>query len=205
LTRSGRGWYVPRRMRPRSLTPRLLVAVTGFALLGACNSTILPPATTANVVDTVTLYALNGTPLGTPSAYAISGPLVVRTDLSASFDFAFNIDTLHRPVLVPTGVLALGVVQASTQPGFVLSSSTFADLTQAPTGGYEIDSALVVAVGNVIIARSRGLTCSDGTTNTLYAKLHVLAISTTARTIQFEALADQNCGYVGLEPGLPQQ
>jgi len=192
-------------MLPRRAPLVLLVAVVAHTLLGACSSSLLPPPSSANVVDTVTLYALDGTPLGTASAYAISGPLVVRTDLSASFDFAFNFDSLARPVFVPTGVFALGAVQATTQPGFLASTSAFADLTLAPTGGYVTDTPWVVNVGDVILARSRGLTCPDGTTAVLYAKFHILAISTTARSVQFEALTDQNCGYLGLGPGLPQQ
>jgi hypothetical protein len=36
-----------------------------------------------------------------------------------------------------------------------------------------------------------------------YGKAHVLAIDTLARRIDLEMLVDQNCGYRGLEPGLP--
>ena len=39
----------------------------------------------------------------------------------------------------------------------------------------------------------------------LYAKLHVLAIDTVARRIDFEILTNVNCGYRGLEEGLPKR
>ena len=37
-----------------------------------------------------------------------------------------------------------------------------------------------------------------------YGKLEVLQIDTVAHTITFQHLVDQNCGYRGLEPGIPK-
>jgi hypothetical protein len=36
-----------------------------------------------------------------------------------------------------------------------------------------------------------------------YAKIEVLAIDTIARRIDLQVLVDQNCGYRGLETGIP--
>ena len=55
----------------------------------ACDDTGLVPAGFPNVVDTVTLYALQGTPISTPSAFDISSGAAVRTDQGFPFDFAF--------------------------------------------------------------------------------------------------------------------
>jgi len=60
-------------------------------------------------------------------------------------------------------------------------------------------------VGNVTVARSRVQTCADGNTLPLYAKLQVLAVDVTARTIQFQILVNQNCAYLGLAPGIPDR
>jgi hypothetical protein len=60
-----------------------------------------------------------------------------------------------------------------------------------------------LAVGNVFVARSR-IVCS-ALSVPLYGKLRILELDATARTVTFEILADQNCGYVGLEPGLPDK
>src|SRR5882672_6214695 len=79
-----------------------LTAVAGLALLAACKSPqSLPNAQDINQVDTVTLYALSGTPVGTPSAYAVIGPQIVDVGQSAKFDFVFNVDS--QPVLMPSG------------------------------------------------------------------------------------------------------
>jgi hypothetical protein len=192
-------------MCARRFPTAFVVAVTGFALLAACSNSLLAPANVANVIDTVTLYALSGTPLFTPSAYAINGRTPVRTDLSITFDFAFNFDSLSRPVLLPSG--ALGLPKPVIQPGFAATGASFAALTIAPTEGYEVDRPLVVDTGTVVLARSQNLTCPDGTIQSLYAKLHVLDVDTaaTARTIRFEILTDQNCAYRGLAPGIPGQ
>ena len=172
-------------MRSRRSSLALALGVIGLALLAACNSSLLPPATFTNVVDTVTLYALNGTALGTPSAYSIIGRLLVRTETSVAFDFAFNFDSLGQPVLLPIGAIGLSGTNPLAEPGFQVSSATFDAIDLAPVDGY------VVA--------------SDGSIFSLYAKLQVLAVDPTARTIQFQILSDQNCSHIGLAPGLPEK
>ena len=47
--------------------------------------------------------------------------------------------------------------------------------------------------------------CSFGATVSLYAKLRVLRVVSTAKRLDMEILVDQNCGYRGLQPGLPTQ
>src|SRR5207247_8006552 len=98
-----------------------VLAVAGVAALAAaCSGTTgLPTAVFTNVVDTVSLFALDGTPITAPSAYLLQGKARVRTDQSASLDFAFNFDSLHRPVLLPTQRLGLGALsrlQAGSAP-----------------------------------------------------------------------------------------
>lgn len=182
------------------------VGVAGVALFAACSNTLaLPPATSVNRVDTVTLYALDGTPLTSPAGYAIIGRTVVHTYQTPAFDFVFNFDSLQRPVFTPLGALHLAVIDTAGQPGFVYVTSTFDNTTLAPTEGYEIDKPFLVDATKITVARSRAEICPDGTTAPLYAKLQILSIDAVARTVRFAVLADQNCGYKGLEPGLPGQ
>src|SRR3982751_5883122 len=78
------------------------------AILASCGNPFgLPSAFLSNVVDTVTLYALSGTPVNQPSGFLLYGGHRVRTDLSSQLDFAFDIDTAGRAVLLPTAVLKL--------------------------------------------------------------------------------------------------
>src|SRR3989442_12623220 len=87
---------------PRS--PRAaLGALAALTALAACGTTTgLPPAHIVNVVDTVSLYALDGTPLTAPSAYDVELLLAVRTDVTTPYDFIFNIDTAVRALRLPT-------------------------------------------------------------------------------------------------------
>src|SRR5437899_10707155 len=112
--------------------PRLLVVfvVAALAVVAACgdNSLGLPAARYNNVVDSVSVWALDGTPLNTPSAYSISGRVALRTDHTTAFDFAFNITPSGQAVLLPTA--ALGLEEAA---GLLLPPKRLASITVAPS------------------------------------------------------------------------
>ena len=38
----------------------------------------------------------------------------------------------------------------------------------------------------------------------MYGKIEILAIDPVARSVTFRYLVNNNCGYLGLEPGLPR-
>jgi hypothetical protein len=175
-----------------------------LACLAACGESLGLQATFANRVDTVSVYALTGTPVATPSGYSMALGQVVRTDGGVPFDFVFDIDTAGRPKLLPTGALHLG--QGS---GIQITPVAFDSIRIAPTSRYQLDSAVVVAINSVAIAQSRPVTCPNGLPGLYYAKLHVLDIDTTStsptfRRLQMEILDNQNCGFRGLEIGVPR-
>jgi hypothetical protein len=178
-----------------------VVLAAALLVTAACGSTTgLPAASSANVVDTVSLYALDGTPLPAPSGYNVPSRSVVRTDRLASFDIAFNITAAGQPVLLPTGALGLG--RAS---GIQLQSVGFDAVTLAPTSAYVDTTAVPVDSGTVVVVHSRPTTCAIGIVVFYYGKIAVLAIDTVARRIDLQILVDQNCGYRGLEPGVPRR
>src|SRR3989441_1857691 len=143
-------------MPPRHRFAARALAGAVVLALAACSEPLgLPAPALSNFVDTLSLFALEGTPLTTPSAYRLSGRQLVRTDQSADFDFAFNIDALNRPVLLPTG--AVGLPQGS---GIQVATQGFDGLTVAPTGGYVLDQPVAVEVDVVALVRSRTLGCS---------------------------------------------
>jgi hypothetical protein len=187
---------------------RFLRGVALLAGLGwagaACDDPLLPNAIFDNIVDTVTLSAVDGTPVASPSGYVLSTPFshAVRTDLPpplSVFDFAFNIDTAGRAVLIPASALRL-VAGA----GLLEVTSSFDDLKDAPGSGYNTDSVTVVEPNDVIAIRSRVITCELGNIF-YYGKLRVLTVDTTKREMQMEILSDINCGYRSLEPGRPSR
>jgi len=174
-----------------------------LALAGACSDpNALGDPTVANVVDTVTLGALEGTAISTPSGFQI-GAGAVRTDQTVDFEFAYNVrklpDQSYQRVLVPRA--ALGISTSSADPGLQRRQESFEDITRAPSNGYVTDSAVPIDVGERYLVRSRVVCTSLGVP--LYGKLQILSFQDSTVTLQ--VLADRNCGFKDLVPGLPDK
>src|SRR5690349_17686934 len=139
-------------MRARRLSLVVPVVAAALAAQAACGtSTGLPIATQENSVDTVILFALDGTPVYTPSAYDLSDKSKVRTDRSTvGFDFAFNITPAGQAELLSTGAMSLG-----KSSGFIIKGDPFDAIAQAPSSGYQDSVAVPIDSGSVFIVRSR--------------------------------------------------
>jgi hypothetical protein len=70
----------------RRLLPLLVLSVAACS-----NSDNLPDQTQANFVDTLNVGSLTDTPITTASGYAVGSAAPIRTDLSAAFSFAYDI------------------------------------------------------------------------------------------------------------------
>jgi hypothetical protein len=174
-------------------------ALLALATLPACQDPFaLPDATVENVVDTLSVWAVSGTALHLPSAYAVDVRRAVRPDAGAGFDFVFEMDAAGQAQLLPTGAIDLG-----RSSGVLLATQPFDSITVAPVTGYQDSLAVAVGLDDVAIIRSRPVQCFFQTIEPLYAKLRVLTIDPAERRMDFEVLANVNCGYRGLEPGLP--
>ena len=173
----------------------LLLAVTGCS-----DNSGLPDPTITNVERTETLYALEQTPVGTASAYALEGSRQVRTDLSVDFDFAYNVEAGGQHVFLPRATLGIDSL-ASVKPGFQASTESFEGITTAPSNGYTTDSVIAIAAGDRYVVRGRVTCVSLGLPK--YGKLEVVSFDDVARSVTFRILTDDNCGFKGLQPGLP--
>jgi hypothetical protein len=170
-----------------------------LALAAGCsNANSLADPTIANVVDTVTIGALVGTPISTPSAYSVVSN-AVRVDQTPDFEFAYNVQGPDsQNVFLPRA--ALGLVSGSTaNPGVQVRPETFDQITVARSNGYVTDSAVAVSLGERFMVRSRVICTSLGVPQ--YAKLEILALDN--KSVTFQVMVDRNCGYKGLKPGLP--
>jgi hypothetical protein len=181
---------------------RSFVCVALALAAAACSdSTGLPDATLTNAERADTLWALVGTPVSTPSGYALEGSRRVRTDLSVDFDFAYNVQPDGSRVFLPRAALGIDPT-AAVNPGFLATEQTFELIKVAPGNGYITNQAIPIAIGDRFIVRSR-VTCNIGLPK--YAKVEVLSFDDVARTVSFRVLTDDNCGFKGLEPGLPKR
>ena len=153
-----------------------------------------------NFVDTLTLGALEGTPITTPSGFGIEGG-AVRTDQTVDFEFAYNVrrldDGSYQRVFLPRA--AIGITGTTANPGLQRREETFDNITRAPSNGYVSDSAVAIVVGDRFVVRSRVVCESLGVPK--YGKLEILSFQDS--TVTFQVLVDNNCGYKDLLPGLP--
>jgi len=177
----------------------------GFAIgFGACSGSVqLPNPTFINFVDTLELYSLRGTPVPTASAFDIVRGFPARMELEEEFDFAFDFSDGDTAIIVPGQALGIPI-ESGVQP----MDRAFDDILIAPVEDYIDDSIMSVDVGTVFAGRSRRAPdfCSAflGALSR-YAKFEVLAIDRVEGKITLKYLVDFNCGYRGLEPGLPEQ
>ncbi len=186
----------------RGLTGASLASlVVGFLTVAACGNTGLQPGIVVNAVDTLSLYALDGTALDLPSAFRIVSPHVLRTDQSSDFDFVFNLTAGDSAELLPTGAVGLGIGSGIQ---IQKASTSFDAITVVPGGVYADSLPVHVDSGSVAVVHSRPTSCAiTASFSFLYAKVQVAKIDTVARRIDLIVLTNQNCGYRSLEPGNP--
>ena len=186
----------------RLLLPRLLLLLPLAGGVACGDSNGLADPIFSNVVDTVSLGALEGTPVTVPSAFSVADRGPVRSDQTSGFDFAFNIDADDRPVFLPLSVLGLGS-RTSLDPGLRATATPFAAIVEAPTDGYVNQDTVPFAVGDRFLVRSRIVCSLLGVPQ--YGKIEVLDVDLPSRTVTLQMLTNNNCGYKGLQPGLPEE
>lgn len=180
----------------------LLAAAAIAALVAACGSEdFLAKPTIQNDTAQVTLGALLSSPVGTFSGYVTTpgGAAPVRLDLSADLEFLYDIDPLLGPAFYPAEAKGL-LVHSSTNPGLQRMAVPFDSLTKARSNGYTLDKPLAVDSGDVFLVRSK-VRCGIGVP--IYSKLEVLGVDSVAHTVTFRIMTNLNCGYRGLDYGLP--
>jgi hypothetical protein len=183
-------------------TIRRLLPLLALSAAAACgDDDNLPDPTEENFVDTVTVGSLTDTPITTASGFSVTGG-AIRTDLDPAFDFAYDIQgdpATGTSVFLPRA--ALGIESGtSAEPGVMRRGEAFDAIEVAPSNGYVTDAAVPVALGERYIVRSR-ITCNVGVP--VYAKVEIIGLEDNS--IILKVLANENCGYRGLEPGLPDR
>ncbi|MGH7561136.1 MAG: hypothetical protein ACRENB_08950 [Gemmatimonadales bacterium] len=173
-------------------------------LVGACGDPLsLAPATFQNRVDTVTVFAVTGTPIHAPSAYLVSLRSAVRIDFFPTFDFAYHIDESGKRSFLPFD-LVTNNTRSFGNPGLQPTSTPFGEIEVAEQIGYVTKDTVEARLGQVYYVRSE-IPGSCGLGLPFYGKLEVLSFDSAQRSVTFQILTNINCGYRGLEPGIPER
>ena len=190
-------------MRPTTLVSASSALLTA-ALLAACGDPLsLPPAAIENRVDTLKLYSVAQSPIHLPSAFVMGARTTARLDQLVNFDFVYGTDAEGGRYFLPYAAVA-PTPQTVRLPGFLATETGFDAITVAEQVGYITHDTIPLAVGQVLYARSAvDPNCGIGTP--YYAKVEVLGFNDTEHSVLFRLLVNVNCGYRGLELGLPKQ
>lgn len=188
---------------------RLALLAVSFTVvaLGACRDPIELRATAETTTDTLTVYALSGTPPGYPNALWFPGRNLVPISGFGGFDVAFDIDASNRVVVhAARRVVSLGTLVP--QVGLQIVPGTFETVLAAPVTGYKVDSTVVASEGDVIVLEAmhnngEGDLCTFALSPNLYAKISIDTVFLATRTIKFRLGVDPNCGYRSFAPGIP--
>jgi hypothetical protein len=183
---------------------RLLGIAAGLAIVAAttaCNDPNENTTISDVVADTLTVWALTGTPASFPSAYWASRGAITRADGNFNFDIAFDIDAAGKIVVYPQRLV--GVPLNGPKPvGLQRITGTFESLERAPNSGYVFDSTFTVAPGEGLVMQVQASDeCLAYFSSIRYTKLVVDSINTNQRALYFRTVHDPNCGYRNLIPG----
>jgi hypothetical protein len=186
---------------------RLAVIAAGLtaALISACGDPTALKASLLNSVDTLSVFALSGTPPNYPSGIAIVSRQPVHVDGFAAFDVAFDINGDGNTVIYPVKLI---VASGSSRPVALQKIALpFESVAEAPKTGYESDSALVAVPGETIVVQSAHNAAADlcqfAINPNIYAKFAVDSVNLSSRTIYLRMGLDPNCGFRSFAEGLP--
>jgi hypothetical protein len=184
----------------------LLAAMFVVVGLSACGNPTSLRASLPTSVDSLSVFALSGTPPTYPSGIAILSRQPVRVDGFASFDVALDINAAGNAVIYPVK-LVVSSPGGSRPVGLLKLTAAFDSLLDAPKTGYEADSSLVMAPGEVVVVQSAhnisGDLCQFAINPNIYAKIAVDSINLASRTLYLRLGLDPNCGFRSFVTGIP--
>ena len=184
----------------------LLATMCVATALSACGDVASLQANLPTTVDTLAVWALSGTPPEFPSGVSIVARQPVLVDGFAGFDVAFDIDNSGNAVIYPIA-LTVSTPGGSRPVGLQKVPGTFETVTEAPTTGFEIDSGLVVAPGEVVVVQTphngSGDVCQFTISPNLYAKFTVDSVNLASRMLFLRMGFDPNCGFRSFADGIP--
>ena len=182
------------------------IAAAVIAVVGvACGDFTGVPASLPTLTTSGTVYALNGAPPGAPTALHVFSGTLLPANANFVFDVAFDLNAAGNIIILPQRTVATGLTSTHTV-GLQKVNVEFEALTEAPKSGYRADTAMVVALNQVVAVQSSDPNaCGISLTgSTLYAKLAVTAVDLAAKQLTVRYTVDPNCGFFSFASGIPK-
>jgi hypothetical protein len=185
------------------MTARLIFVTIALLAVAACRDVTRSIEPTQDVAeDTLTVFALRGSPLSAPTALDLFSLRAVRVGEGAFFDIV--VDTAGSAVLLyPAHLIDI----EQPRVAFLRATTPFESITEAPTAGYADSAAVALALNESVIVRARNVCASAFAGRDLfYAKVQLLEIGTSAgfRTARLRVRTNPNCGFRSFADGLPE-
>jgi hypothetical protein len=142
----------PRLMRKNGRLSRAFCAAT-VVTLSACGDPLGIQATLPVFTEALGLFALSQAPPSYPTAVDTPFGRAVPVTVSASFDFAFDIDASGN-ILVHPARRVLNSPAGVNRVALQKVTGTFESVESAPTSGFVKDSSIVVTIGEVVVVEA---------------------------------------------------
>jgi hypothetical protein len=180
----------------------LMAVATASIGAAACDDPFAPRATSSVRTDSFIVYSVSQTPVNVPAAFNIVFFTPLRLEPTYGFDLVFDIDETGKVVLIPVSLVG-GAVTAGRRVGLQKLTTSYEEMTRAPTSGYKFDSTVVLDIGEAALVELQTDICQFQSSQLVYAKLQIKAVDPVARTIVFRITYDPNCGFRSFLPGVP--
>ena len=167
------------------------------AVLNACGDPTSLSANLLTSVDTLSVFALSGTPPSYPSGISILARQPVQVNGFAAFDVALDINAAGNAIVYP---IKLVVGSGGARPvGMQKATGAFETVLEAPVTGYNTDDPLVLLPGETVVIQSayggQDDVCRFAVSPFLYAKIGVDSVNLATRTVYIKLGVDPNCGF----------
>ncbi len=180
-----------------------LLALAALAL-SACDDPFELKASFSNEPFVYSLYGISGTgPANAPAALDLVGRSPVRVDGNFNFDIAFDFDGSGKIVILPQKLVGTPITGSRTV-GLQRISGSYESVLLAPTTGWQLDSAVTLANGEVLGVRLTSATCAYQLSSDMYAKIVVDSIK-AGGLIFGRGIINPNCGFKSFAEGIPEK
>jgi hypothetical protein len=174
-------------------------------VLNACGDPTSLSANLSTSVDTLSVFALSGTPPSYPSGISILARQPVQVNGFGAFEVAFDINAAGNAIVYP---IKLVVGSGGARPvGLQKATGGFETVLEAPNTGYDTDDPLVLLAGETVVIQSAHAgqddVCRFAVSPFLYAKIGVDSVNLATRTVYIKLGVDPNCGFRSFAPGIP--